>query len=95
MTESATTRAGSRRSAIITAAQRLAVDCGYAGFTVEDLARAVGVSRRTLFNHVSSKEEAVLGMLPVLTDEQAATLRPGGPTGHLACLLYTSDAADE
>ncbi|QOK22529.1 TetR/AcrR family transcriptional regulator [Janibacter indicus] len=83
MTESATTRADSRRSAIITAAQRLAVDCGYAGFTVEDLARAVGVSRRTLFNHVSSKEEAVLGLLPVLTDEQAATLRSGGPTGHL------------
>lgn len=83
VTESATTRAGSRRSAIITAAQRLAVDCGYAGFTVEDLARGVGVSRRTLFNHVSSKEEAVLGLLPVLTDEQAATLRSGGPTGHL------------
>ena len=43
-------------AAIVTAAQRLAVDCGYAGFTVEDLARAVGASRRTLFNHVSSKE---------------------------------------
>ena len=76
-------RAGSRRSAIIAAAQRLAVDCGYSGFTVEDLARAVGVSRRTLFNHISSKEEAVLGMLPELTDEQAQTLRDGGPTGHL------------
>ena len=60
-----------REPAHVAAAQRLAVDCGYAGFTVEDLARAVGVSRRTLFNHVSSKEEAVLGMLPVLTDEQA------------------------
>ena len=83
MTDSATGRAGSRRSAIIAAAQRLAVDCGYSGFTVEDLARAVGVSRRTLFNHVSSKEEAVLGMLPELTDEQAQTLRDGGPTGHL------------
>ena len=83
MTDSATLRAGSRRSAIIAAAQRLAVDCGYSGFAVEDLARAVGVSRRTLFNHVSSKEEAVLGMLPELTDEQAQTLRDGGPTGHL------------
>ena len=31
----------------------------------------------------SSKEEAVLGLLPVLTEEQAATLRSGGPTGHL------------
>lgn len=73
----------SRRQAIVSAAQRLAADCGYTGFTVDDLAKAVGVSRRTLFNHVSSKEEAVLGLLPVLTDEQAATLRAGGPTGDL------------
>ncbi|NYF98606.1 TetR family transcriptional regulator [Janibacter cremeus] len=73
----------SRRTAIIAAAQRLAVSCGYSGFTFDDLAQAVGVSRRTLFNHVSSKEEAVLGMLPVLTDEQTETLRAGGPTGDL------------
>lgn len=80
MTNSAT---DSRRTAIIAAAQRLAVSCGYSGFTFDDLAQAVGVSRRTLFNHVSSKEEAVLGMLPVLTDEQIETLRAGGPTGDL------------
>ena len=32
---------------------------------------------------VSSKEEAVLGVLPVLTADQAETLRSGGPTGDL------------
>lgn len=64
--------------------------CGYSGFTVDDLARAVGVSRRTLFNHVTSKEEAVLGVLPVLTDEQASTLREGGPTGDLFEDLLTT-----
>lgn len=74
---------GDRRSAIISCAQQLAVKCGYSGFTFDDLAEAVGVSRRTLFNHVSSKEEAVLGVLPVLTEEQATTLREGGPTGDL------------
>jgi len=74
---------GDRRSAIIAAAQRLSASCGYSGFTFDDLAEAVGVSRRTLFNHVSSKEEAVLGVLPRVTDEQVATLRAGGPTGHL------------
>ena len=79
MSDSAT----SRRSTIVEAAQRLAVSCGYSGFTVEDLARAVGCSRRTLFNHVSSKEEAVLGALPQVTDEQVARLREGGPTGDL------------
>lgn len=85
VTDSATIpRAGrSRRDAIIAAAQRLSISCGYSGFTVEDLASAVGVSRRTLFNHVSSKEEAVLGVLPVLTADQADTLRSGGPTGDL------------
>lgn len=83
VTESATTPRSDRRAAIIAAAQRLSVGCGYSGFTLDDLAQAVGVSRRTLFNHVSSKEEAVLGMLPVLTGEQAQTLRAGGPTGHL------------
>lgn len=82
MKKSANTRAD-RRAAIIAAAQRLSVNCGYSGFTFDDLAEAVGVSRRTLFNHVSSKEEAVLGALPHLTDEQAETLRSGGPTGHL------------
>lgn len=80
---SARTAKGDRRSAIIAAAQRLAVDCGYSGFTFDDLARAVGCSRRTLFNHVSSKEEAVLGALPHVTDEQVELLRSGGPTGDL------------
>lgn len=87
VTNSATS---SRRAAIIAAAQRLAVNCGYSGFTFDDLAQAVGVSRRTLFNHVSSKEEAVLGMLPVLTDEQIETLRAGGPTGDLVEDLVTT-----
>ncbi len=83
MTNSATVPPGDRRTAIISCAQQLAVKCGYSGFTFDDLARAVGVSRRTLFNHVASKEEAVLGMLPVITDDQAKTLREGGPTGDL------------
>lgn len=83
MTKSATVPRGGRRAEIITAAQQLAIDHGYSGFTFDDLAHAVGVSRRTLFNHVSSKEEAVLGVLPELTDEQMATLRAGGPTGDL------------
>lgn len=74
---------GERRATIVAAAQRLSVSCGYSGFTFDDLAQAVGVSRRTLFNHVSSKEEAVLGGLPQLTPEQAETLRSGGPTGDL------------
>ena len=90
VTKSAIAARGSRRTTIISAAQRLAVSCGYTGFTVEDLAEAVGCSRRTLFNHVSSKEEAVLGVLPEVTDEQVEVLRGGGPTGHLVEDLLTT-----
>lgn len=40
---------------------RLVIEHGYDGFTMDDLAQAVGVSRRTLFNLVDSKESSVLG----------------------------------
>lgn len=83
VTKSATSTRGDRRAAIISCAQQLAVKSGYTGFTFDDLAQAVGVSRRTLFNHVSSKEEAVLGVLPEVTDEQVEVLSAGGPTGRL------------
>ena len=91
MTQSAITeRARRRRASIVTTAQDLAVRHGYSGFTIEDLAEAVGCSRRTLFNHVSSKEEAVLGALPHLDEEHVAVLRSGGPTGDLVEDLVTT-----
>lgn len=76
-------RSRRRRASIVAAAQELAARCGYAGFTIDDLADAVGCSRRTLFNHVSSKEEAVLGMIPTIDAVHVETLRAGGPTGSL------------
>lgn len=42
---------------------RLVTERGYDGFTMDDLAEAVGVSRRTLFNLVADKESSVLGPL--------------------------------
>ena len=50
-----------RQQEIHAAACRLVVERGYYGFTMDDLAGAVGVSRRTLFNHVPDKASAVLG----------------------------------
>lgn len=47
------------RRAIVDAAARLARHKGLQGFTVNDLAEAAGVSRRTVFNHFSGVEEAV------------------------------------
>ncbi|WP_170837722.1 TetR/AcrR family transcriptional regulator [Streptomyces sp. TP-A0874] len=66
-------------------AQTLADERGLDGFTMEDLAEAVGVSRRTLFNYVPSKIDAVLGSdLPSEPEsEPFTTFRLGGPSGHL------------
>lgn len=47
------------RRAIVVAAAVLAREHGLHGFTVNDLATAAGVSRRTIFNHFSGVEDAV------------------------------------
>lgn len=47
------------RRAIVEAAARLAREQGISEFTVNDLAEAAGVSRRTIFNHFTGVEEAV------------------------------------
>lgn len=70
-------------SSIVDNARQLTDQLGLDGFTMEDLAAAVGVSRRTLFNYVPGKIDAVLGpdvpIDPVLLD----TFASGGPTGDL------------
>lgn len=52
-------KAATRRS-LAGAALRLAVEHGLDGMTVEDIADAAGVSRRTFSNYFTSKEDAVL-----------------------------------
>ena len=70
-------------AAIATAAQVLADERGLDGFTMEDLASAAGVSRRTLFNYFPGKIDAVLGTQPEQDPEPLAIFKSGGPTGHL------------
>lgn len=65
------------------AAQNLAIARGYDGFTLEDLADTVGVSRRTLFNHVLGKEQAVVGVTPDFDAQLVAEFQAGGPSGNL------------
>lgn len=64
---------------IVVAARALAVEHGVDGFTMDDLASATGVSRRTLFNHVPGKDDAVLGPLPEIPEDAVATFVAGGP----------------
>ena len=53
-------RARRTRAAIRAAALALVRECGYAAMTVDDVAALAGVSRRTVFNHFSSKADLLL-----------------------------------
>ncbi len=64
-------------------AQRLTDERGLDGFTMDELAAAAEVSRRTLFNYFPSKADAVLGAHPDLPEEALATFRAGGPHGDV------------
>jgi AcrR family transcriptional regulator len=68
---------------INTCAQQLAEQEGLDGFSMDDLADAAGVSRRTLFNYFPGKDAAVLGDPLELDPELTERFVAGGPTGHL------------
>lgn len=93
MTESATTTREAKRQRterrISRCAQQLTDERGLDGFTLDDLAARADVSRRTLFNYFPSKLDAVLGPVPLVSQERLATFLAGGPTGHLVDDLAT------
>ncbi|MCW2846528.1 MAG: Bacterial regulatory protein tetR family [Marmoricola sp.] len=64
-------------------AQKLTEQHGLEGFTMEELAEAAGVSRRTLFNYYPSKIDAVLGDSPKLSDEALERFRTRGAGSNL------------
>lgn len=87
MTESATSLREQKRwetsRRITHCAQVLADEHGLDGFTMDDLAAASGVSRRTLFNYFPSKTDAVLGEIPEIPEAAVEAFRAGGPHGNL------------
>ncbi|MGY0538612.1 TetR/AcrR family transcriptional regulator [Nocardioides sp. YJ-D4] len=70
-------------AAIHRAALEMTDEFGFDGWTMEHLADRVGVSRRTLFNHVPSKMDAVLGPEQEPDPELLEAFLSGGPTGHV------------
>lgn len=61
----------------------LTLDRGFDGWTMDDLAAAAEVSRRTVFNYFDSKAAVVLGPDHDLPEETVAAFVAGGPTGRL------------
>src|SRR3954462_3338186 len=87
MTQSATSLREQKRwqtsHRITLCALRLTDEHGLDGFTMEDLAEAADVSRRTLFNYFPRKADAVLGEMPDIAEAALAAFRSGGPHGNL------------
>ena len=79
------------RHALQDAALRLVTERGFDAVTVEDIAEAVDVSKRTFFNYFNSKEQAVLGHEPTAPEDlcQAILERPAdeSPLQSLAAVL--------
>jgi AcrR family transcriptional regulator len=82
-------------------ALELTRDKGFDGWTMDDLATAAEVSRRTVFNYFDSKADVVLGPVHEVDDDSKAAFVAGGPTGHLfedflhiALLALTEKSAD-
>ncbi|MDR6174109.1 AcrR family transcriptional regulator [Nocardioides zeae] len=72
---------------IMVSAQRLATEHGLDGFTMDELAAASGVSRRTLFNYYPSKVDACLGPPIEVPASAMEAFASGGPTGDLGADL--------
>ena len=86
VSESAISRSGRRQETsyrISQCAQQLTEDHGLDGFTMDELAEAAGVSRRTLFNYFPGKVDAVLGEAPHVSDEALAEFRSRGAGSNL------------
>src|SRR5438046_10674294 len=61
-------------------AKELVVENGYDETTIDDLAAAAGMSKRTFFRYFASKEELVMGKYEVFGEQLAEDLaaRPAG-----------------
>ncbi len=86
-----------RRDAILASTRELAMTSGPDGFTVDEVAAAAGVSRRTVFNHFSTFENLLVAVceqvLAQVTDQllhtidaKLANLPAAGAGRHVAAI---------
>ncbi len=65
------------RDAIVTAAERLFLERGFGGVSMDELAEEAGVARRTLYNQFASKEDILREMLVRFSARIGSALPPG------------------
>ena len=70
-------RGGGSREAIVEAAERLFLERGFGSVTMDELAEAAGVARRTLYNQFASKEEIFREMLLRVSGQLEDAFPPG------------------
>ena len=70
-------RMGSSRDAIVDAAERLFLERGFGAVSMDELAEAADVARRTLYNQFAGKEELFREMLSRLSGHLEVALPPG------------------
>jgi AcrR family transcriptional regulator len=61
------------------AANRLFIEHGYETTTIDDIARAVGMSRRSVFRYFPTKEDIVVGKFDFVAEEMLSALRGRPP----------------
>ena len=71
------TRRGGSREAIVSASQRLFLERGFGSVSMDELAEAAGVARRTLYNQFASKEEIFREMLGRVAGQLEGAFQPG------------------
>jgi AcrR family transcriptional regulator len=84
-------RGGGSREAIVEAAERLFLERGFGSVTMDELAEAAGVARRTLYNQFASKEEIFREMLLRVSAQLETAFPPGietrGEVEHVLRLI--------
>ena len=70
-------RRGGSREAIVEAAERLFLERGFGAVSMDELAEAAGVARRTLYNQFASKEEIFREMLLRVSGQLENAFPPG------------------
>jgi TetR/AcrR family transcriptional regulator, regulator of autoinduction and epiphytic fitness len=84
-------RRGGSQEAIVDAAQRLFLERGFGAVSMDELAVAAGVARRTLYNQFTSKEEIFREMLLRVSRQLEDAFPPGieveGDVDHVLRLI--------